>query len=396
MKEKIAVFFGLNYPHEGLAGVARIQDMSKYIQKYEKHLITFGKEKLNEDKFFERIYIVGRYRHGSLVKRLLINTLFMISAIIRFLRNNRKYKYKMIYATSPPFYPVLVAVVCGKITRIPVIADIRDSWTAGFVSSGVLPSSLTYKIARTVEKFGYNNPDCVVAVTDGLGKLIKDEYGAPREKISVVPNSADTEVFKRYNKLEARRKLELPIVGTILMYHGSFTAYHNVPKLVKVFSKYIQSGRKKNIYLMLVGNKVKISLDRAIEENKLLNQNLIFVKEVPREEIPYYISASDIGIVPVKRSRHFHYMTPLKLYEYAACGKPILLFGGTHESETLIKKYDIGCVTMENVENFHSAIKILLKRYGDFSKNALKMSKEINRKNSARLLEKIIEGLIDF
>lgn len=396
MKEKIAAFFPSNYPDEWPAAVSRIQDMFKYIRRYEKHLITPGKRKLSKDKFFLKIFVVGQYRPGSSVRGFLVNIRLVINAIFCFIKNHRKYDYKVIYATSPTFFPVLAAAICGKVTKTPVIADIRDPWTAGLISSGVPPSSLTYKIAHMAEKFGYDNSDCVVVVTNGLGKLIKDEYGVPEEKISVVPNGADTEVFKQYNKLEARRKLGLPIAGTILMYHGSFTAYHNVPKLVKVFSEYIRGGRKKNIYLMLVGNRSKINLDKISEKNKLLNQNLIFVKEVPREEIPYYISASDIGIVPIKRDRHFQYMIPLKLYEYAACGKPVLLFVGTKESKNLVRKCDIGAIAMGNVKSFGLALATLFKRYETFSDNAIKMSQKTNRKKSAEMLGKIIDNLISF
>lgn len=394
MKEKVAVFFGLNYPHEGLAGIARIQDMSKYIQRYEKHLITPGERKLSKDKYFSKIFIIGRYRPGSSVKGFLANIRLVINAIACFTKNHRKYNYRAIYATSPTFFPVLAAVICGKIAKVPVITDVRDPWTTGLVSSGVLLGSLTYKIVYMIEKFGYDNSERVMVVTDGLGKLIREEYGVSNEKISVVPNGADTEIFKRYGKLKARRKLGLPTDGTILMYHGSFAAYHNVPKLVEVFSEYIRSGGKQSTYLMLVGDKSKINLDGIMEKNKLLNQSLIFVGEVPREEIPYYISASDIGIVPIKRSEHFQYAIPLKLYEYAACGKPVLLFGGTKESENLVKKYDLGAITIGDMKSFQSSLAILFRRHKTFSGNAIKISKKINRKSSARLLEEHTDNLI--
>lgn len=395
MKRKIAVFFPFNYPGEWPAAVSRIQDMFKYIQKYEKHLISPGKNKLFKDNFFSKIFISGQYRPGSSVRGFLANISFVVKAIFCFLKNHKKFKYSVIYATSPAFFPVLAAVVCGKTAKVPVIADIRDPWTTGLTVSGVSPSSLIYKITHMVEKFGYDNSDCIVVVTEGLGKLIKDEYGVSEEKLSVVPNGADTEVFKQYDKLVARRKLGLPIAGTILMYHGSFAAYHNVPKLVKVFSKYIRISKKKKIYLMLVGDRSRINVSRITEENESLNRSLIFVGEVPREKIPLYISAADIGVVPIKRSKYSQYAIPLKLYEYAACGKPVLLFGGTTESRNLIEKYSIGTISgAENVKSFQKSIEILSERYKMFSDNIIKMSKKINRKNSAKLLEKCIDNLI--
>lgn len=388
MKRKIAIFFGANYPSEGLAGVSRIQDMFKYITTYDKHLISPGKGPLRKDKFFKRIYIVGRHRPGLSMRSILANAHFLVSAILRFLRNNRKFKYKAIYATSPPFFPVLAAVICGKLTKTPVITDVRDPWATGLALQGLPSRSLVYKIVRILERFGYENTTYIIAVTDGLRELIRTEFEISAEKIAVVPNAADTEIFKLRNKSATRKRLRLPVDGTILIYEGSFAPYHNIPKLISVFSKCVAADIK--TYLVLVGKKTE-KLEKIGKEKK---PNLILKKEMSREQIPYYISATDIGVVPLKQSEYSKYMIPLKLYEYAACGKPILFFGDAKESRTLIAKYDIGVVVADDdVKNFKTAVETLVKKYKMFSKNALKMSKKINRKNSAKRLEKIIDNL---
>ncbi len=390
MKKKIAIFFGANYPNEGLAGVSRIQDMFKYITKYEKHLISPGKGPLREDKFFEKIYIVGQHRPGLSIRSILANTHFVAGAILCFLRNNRKFKYEVIYATSPPFFPVLAAVICGKLTKTPVIADVRDPWATGLALQGFTSKSLVYKIASILERFGYNSTTRTIAVTNGLGKLIQEEFGIPKEKIAIVPNAADTEIFKPRSKLAARKKLRLPLDGTILIYQGSFAPYHNLPKLISVFSRYTADTRKRNVYLVLVGGKAK-ELEKM--RKRRLKSCLILKGEVSRNQISNYISAADIGIVPLKRSKYSQHMIPLKLYEYAACGKPILFFGDAKESKALIIKHCIGVVIADdNVKNFGGVIKTLTINHETFSKNAIKMSKEINRKNSAKQLEKIIDN----
>ncbi|MBA7502445.1 hypothetical protein ES706_01031 [subsurface metagenome] len=393
MKEKIAIFFGANYPSEGLAGVARIQDMFKYITKYEKHLISPRKGKLLNDKFFERIYIVGQHRSGLSVRSILHNTHFVIRAIHSFLRNNKKSKYKVIYAASPPFFSVLAAVICGKLTKTPVIADVRDPWATGLVLQGFTSKSLVCKIASILERFGYNSTTRIIVVTNELGKILERGYGVPKEKITVIPNAADIEVFKP-RQLRSRMITGLPEKSIVLMYQGSFAVYHNISGLVKVFFEYLERSGREDVFLVLVGKKSRVESESVMEKYAPLRHHLILVGEVPREEVPYYISAAHIGIVPIKRSIYSQYAIPLKLYEYAACGKPILLFGGTQESENLIKKHEIGAISTGNVKTFQTAVETLLKRYEIFSENAIKMSKEINRENSAKSLEGIIDELV--
>jgi len=392
MKEKIAIFFGADYPEGG--GVQRIMDMFKYIRKYENHLISPGKKKIHGNGIFEKIFIVGHHRPGLSMKSLLINVNFTIRAIFCFLKNNRNHHYRAIYVTSPPFFPVLAAAVCRKISGVPVVVDVRDPWASGLVLQGVFTKgSLFYKIVSKLEKFGYNAADRVIGVTDGLGKIIEEEYEVPKEKITVIPNAADIEVFKP-RQLRPKRIPGLPEKGIVLMYQGGFAVYHNIPELVRVFFEYLEHSGRKDVYLVLVGKKSRVELEGIVERYASLKHHLFLVGEVPREEVPYCISAAHIGIVPIKRSIYSQYAIPLKLYEYAACGKPVLLFGGTQESENLIKKYKIGVTSTENVENFQTAVETLFKRHEFFSKNAIKMSKEINRENSAKLLEGIIDELV--
>jgi glycosyltransferase involved in cell wall biosynthesis len=389
MKEKIAIFFGADYPKGG--GVQGIRDMFKYVQKYEKHLISPGKEKISRDDVFEKIFIVGQHRPGLSIKSLLINVNFTVMAIFCFLKNNRRHRYRKIYVTSPPFFPVLAAAICRKISGVPVVVDVRDPWALGLVLLGVFSEgSSFYKIVSKLEKFGYNASDNVTVVTDGLGKIIEEEFEVPKEKITVIPNAADIEVFKPH-QLKPKRIPGIPEKAIVLMYQGGFAVYHELPQLVRVFFEYIEQSGRKDVYLVLVGKKSRVDLEGVIERHAPLRNHLILVGEVPRKEIPYYISAAHIGIVPIKSNEYSQYAMPLKLYEYAACGKPILLFGGTRESKNLIKKYEIGTVSTEKVGIFKIAVETLLKRHETFSKNAIKMSKEINRKNSARLLEEVID-----
>lgn len=392
MKKKIVIFFGANYPEGG--GVQRVRDMFKYIQEYEKHLISPGRKKINSDEIFERIFIVGKHLPGLSIRSILINLNFMIRALFCFLKNHRKHNYKAIYVTSPPFFPVLVATICKKISKVPIIVDVRDPWALGLVLQQVFTSDSAYcKILCRLEKFGYNASDRVAVVTDGLGKILEREYEVPKKKITIIPNAADIALFRP--QLKPAKISGIPKKGIILMYQGSFAVYHNMPELIKVFFQFLENSKKRDVFLVLVGKSSRAELRHITERYEPLKNHLIIVDEVPREQIPHHISAAHIGIVPIKRSAYAQYAIPLKLYEYAACGKPILLFGGTQESENLIKRYEIGTISTENAEAFQAALENLLKKYDFFSKNAIKMSNEINRENSAKLLEGLIDELIN-
>jgi glycosyltransferase involved in cell wall biosynthesis len=52
--------------------------------------------------------------------------------------------------------------------------------------------------------------------------------------------------------------------------------------------------------------------------------NVVFMGEVPHERIPIYLSALDVGLIPFKRNGLTEAVNPVKMYEYAAAGLPMV------------------------------------------------------------------------
>ncbi|MBU1148905.1 glycosyltransferase [Patescibacteria group bacterium] len=53
-------------------------------------------------------------------------------------------------------------------------------------------------------------------------------------------------------------------------------------------------------------------------------KNVHLIDRVRYEETPYYLNQFTVGIVPHESSGFFKTMNPMKIYEYLACGKPIV------------------------------------------------------------------------
>ncbi len=54
-------------------------------------------------------------------------------------------------------------------------------------------------------------------------------------------------------------------------------------------------------------------------------RNLRFVPQQAREQIPAYISASDLCLVLLKKSDVFETVIPTKMLEFMSCGRPVIL-----------------------------------------------------------------------
>ena len=54
-------------------------------------------------------------------------------------------------------------------------------------------------------------------------------------------------------------------------------------------------------------------------------EHILFTGVVPYEDVPLYISASDICVAPfISRRNERIGLSPLKIYEYLACGRPVV------------------------------------------------------------------------
>jgi len=141
-----------------------------------------------------------------------------------------------------------------------------------------------------------------------------------KAKIEIVPLFVDTEHFqyKEKNKRKLiQRKLKIENDDfKIISYIGRFGRYKGLDILIKSLSML-----DKSIYLLLVGDgKQKKVLERLTNELGLVKR-VLFVDQVPYDELPLYYSASDVFVLPsVDRGEAFG----LVAIEALACGIPII------------------------------------------------------------------------
>ncbi|MFA6171565.1 MAG: glycosyltransferase family 4 protein [Patescibacteria group bacterium] len=157
-----------------------------------------------------------------------------------------------------------------------------------------------------------------------LTKMLKEELvkiGIPEGKILVAPDGVDLDIFGiEISKKDAREKIGLPIDKKLALYCGSFYLYgwKGVDVLLSAI-KYFSP----DITAVLIGGRKE-----DIEEIKknYPQENLILFEHQPHGQIPYFLKAADVLILPNKKGDPISekYTSPLKLFEYMAAKRPIV------------------------------------------------------------------------
>lgn len=172
-------------------------------------------------------------------------------------------------------------------------------------------------LARYIERYVFGKASAIIVVSDFIKSKIA-EAGIPESKIHVVPNAADERVFHPgVDGARVRESLGIDQDSIVFGYSGWFQAYHSVDLLVSAFAS-IAKG--KNMYLMLVGDGSQRSKLRNQAESAGMLDQVIFAGAVPFSEVPEYLNAMDICVLPGSNN----FGSPIKLFEYMIMEKAVV------------------------------------------------------------------------
>jgi glycosyltransferase involved in cell wall biosynthesis len=175
-------------------------------------------------------------------------------------------------------------------------------------------------LARWVERMCWRAANLIIAVSGALrDRLVTARVTS--ERIHVLPNAVDTDLFRAdVDGRAVRDRFQLAnrfVVGFV----GSFKAWHGIDLLLEAFQDLHRSDPL--THLLLVGDGPLREALEAQVRNMGLEDSVTFAGGVPHREIPQYLATMDAAIAPYPALEEFYY-SPLKLFEYMAAGRAVV------------------------------------------------------------------------
>lgn len=223
---------------------------------------------------------------------------------------------------SFPFFPIALC----KTLNIPSIVEV-NGLVIDELSVSPDSKSFAYRVfsflALHSERFNYKYCDRIVSVTDKLKDELVSLYSVPEEKITVINNGANTDIFKPINQKKAREKLKLDNSKKYVCFVGNLAAWQGVEFLI--YSAPYILEKCPGVRFLIVGDGIMKEKLLEIASEIGVTDKFIFTGRIPYESVPVYINASDVCVAPFIKSRNSKIgLSALKTYEYLACGKPIV------------------------------------------------------------------------
>ena len=236
---------------------------------------------------------------------------------------------EVIIATSPQFLTGLAGLWLSGLRRVPFVFEVRDLWPRSIVEVGALPAGHpAIRALSQLERLLYRRADRIVVVTESFVDEIA-ALGVPREKLQVITNGVDLELFQPRERAQARRALGLPAEGLIASYVGTHGMAHGLDTLVDTArllrdeAAALGSAGTPPIVLLAVGEGAeKARLKARAQELGLTN--LLFWDQRPREQVAQVLAASNACLVMLKGAPLFRTVIPSKIFECMGAGRAIV------------------------------------------------------------------------
>jgi len=264
--------------------------------------------------------IMKNFSQESILSYVLGSLIFMLLSLFKAIKLELDNKYNLVHVHNMPDYLVFSAAM-HKLKRVPVILDIHDLTVELFKEKWSEKKFNRFKhILKFSEKLSCSFADRVLTVTkECVDNLV--QRGIPKEKITLIMNSADESQFtfsdQRFNR-NGTGNFRLVYHGTIAPRFGLHFIINAMPHILKAIpgAELHFYGSYRSEYANEIREKVRtLGIENAV----------IFNHHIPYNQVNDMIKEYDMGVVTYEQTEYMNLAMPTKAGEYALTGLPFII-----------------------------------------------------------------------
>ncbi len=222
------------------------------------------------------------------------------------------------------------------------------------------------------------------------------QLGAPRERVHMIPWGADPAKFQVEGaSVELRKQLNATPKDLIIMAAGRLVGKKGFDRLVRAMPEVLASVPNARLVILGEGPE-RFSLERLIDE-LALNGKILLPGNVAWTEMPNYLAASDVFVMPSVRDVTGNFDgLPTVILEAMAAGKPVI---ATHVGgiSLAVQENETGILVDEaSPEQLSRALIRLLRSDEERTRlgcaGRARIERELNWMNVARRFDSVYRG----
>jgi glycosyltransferase involved in cell wall biosynthesis len=269
---------------------------------------------------------------NSAIKKLGHYLVFMFSGLLTAFRLKN---YHVLIVSSPPLFVGVIGAIISKIKSIYFFLDIRDLWPESVMALGEVRSKWVFNMGKKLESFIYKSTNGYILTVPGFKKHFTNHYPEQLNKpmINLINGVSNTffDLAKKYDRIPGKR--------FAVLYSGNMGLAQGLESVIEaadILQKY-------PIDFKFVGSGVKQKALKT-KADKLGLKNVVFLPVQKKEELIKLIKKASVCLVPLKNNPLFKNAIPSKMFEYMACGRPVIVSISGEVTE-IIKKAKSGLIS---------------------------------------------------
>ena len=223
-------------------------------------------------------------------------------------------KPKIIIGSSPSLHAAYGALRLARSKGVPYIFEIRDIWPESLIQITKLSKNHpVIRLLKKLEQTLIQEADAIIS-TMPLACDYYKRYGVSKDKFTWISNGVDLDAFTTEQGAETN--------GKNVLYAGA----HGPPNGIEVMLKAakVLEDNCSNVNFRFVGSG-SIKEELVQQASDLGLNNVSFEPPVSRSQMPSLLQEADVLLIHFEDLELYQYgVSPNKLFEYMASGKPVI------------------------------------------------------------------------
>lgn len=271
--------------------------------------------------------------------------------------------YDVIHLFAVQLPPTAAATLTARLLKnlrlknASIIVDWEDWWGRGGLAT--VHGRVVHGAMTLLEEKVPLLADATTVVSELLKRRALG-VGVDPQKLYEVPNGADVDFIRPMSQREACLRLGFDESEHILVYvghyHGKclFTMIDALKNVVRV---------RRDVHVVFVGSIPREYKKIVLEDGDLKNHITLAGKQ-PYENIPLYLAASNVLLLPLEDNIFERARWPIRLGDYLAAGRPIVA-SAVGEAGNVVEREGCGVVARpDDPRDFADKILMLLENDG--------------------------------
>jgi glycosyltransferase involved in cell wall biosynthesis len=211
------------------------------------------------------------------------------------------------------------AAVWGPLLGIPVVYEAHDleSWNPSRAKE-----RWAQPLLNLLDRLALGRSAAVASLTEDFRGLLQRIGWRDQDSVAVIPDAFDQTLYQPGDRAAARQQLGLPAAAPIIVYAGMTFSYRGLERLIDAFAG-LRAEHPDALLLFVGGRPAEIERFQAQAAGLRLGDAVRFLGPQPQQATPAYLHAADVLVIPDTVTDVT--ASPLKLFEYLAVGRAVVL-----------------------------------------------------------------------